>query len=255
MAEDPGITLERLAQLRKPTSQIATALERELRTHLDALASLLRPKSLLGDFISGASAESRPGAEKAFKALSELYDRVAPRPFRLSPGLSKPIPAIRVQLDLHPLEEEVVSSGGGQQITVVSPFAWVLSYPGACSLGSLRKMLKGQKTRDEVEIQQFALNSCILHLLLERSPKLVALLTALRFGLETTSLSGLGELPVPVIRSVVPSTRPPAQVMLDAANLAGLSSFSEVIDVTATRGLEDPLKARLEAALAEHGLA
>lgn len=252
MAEDSGITLDRLLKLRRATSAVAGALESELNAHLDTLAPLLRPKLLLGDFIAGESSESRPQAEAAYKELCELFARVAQRPFRLSPNLPRPIPAIRVRLELHPLEEEVTV--GSKKLTVVSPFSWVLSYPGACGLSELRRMLAGQESRTEDEIRNFVLNSCILKAQVERAPKVVRLLNALRFDLEITQLGGLGELPVPVIHSVIRSMRPAPQVMADAAEMAGLSTFGEVIDREVARSLEDPLNARLAAALAEQGL-
>jgi hypothetical protein len=132
---------------------------------------------------------------------------------------------------------------------VVSPFCWVIGYPGACSLGALRRMLAGEDARNDEEIRLFVLGSCILHLLFERSPFLVRLFEALRFEAGTRTLPDTGELPVPILRSVVPSMRPDPGLMLDAADLAGQSTFSEVIDVERALALEDPLRARLASAL------
>ncbi len=248
MSEDASITLERLLELRRVTSALASELESELRGHLETLAPLLRPKLLLGDFIAGQSVESRPDAEAAFQTLSATWARVAPKPFRLLARLDSPIPAIRVRLELHPLED-VVEVVPGKRLAIVAPFAWAVTYPGASSPRSLRRMLAGEEARNEDEIRQFVLHGCILQALVERSPGLVALLGALRFRLETRRLDGFGELPVAVISSEIPSTRPSLKVMLDAADLAGQSSFREVIDVPKARALADPLRARIETAL------
>jgi hypothetical protein len=247
--EHGPLDLQRLLELRRATSAVARGLEAELRGHLDTLAPLLRPKLLLGDFIAGASAESRPDAESAFRDLTSLYTRVAPKPFRLPARLDKPVPAIRVRLELHPVEDVVVAGSAGRRLVVVSPFAWVIGYPGACGVGALRRMLAGEDARNDEEIRTFVLGSCILHLLVERSPTLGRLFEALRFELGTRTLPDLGELPVPVVRSVVPSMRPDPALMLDAADLAGQSTFSEVIDVERALALEDPLRARLTSAL------
>lgn len=251
MREDSSITLERLLKLRRATRAVSDQLERELRGYLETLAPLLRPKRLLGDFIAGESTESYPEAEKTFGELQELYRSVAERPFRLRPSLQRPVPAIRVRLEIQPWEEPWQPDDGGRGLRVVSPLAWTLSYPGACSVGSLRRMLAGEEPRNEGEIQQFVLNGCILHLLLERSPGVLRLVRGLRYELETRRAPDLGDLPVPVIQSVVPSARPPAPVMREAADLAGLEQFEAVIDPEASRSLEDPLRALLEKQLAE----
>ncbi len=248
MSEDASITLERLLELRRVTSALASELEAELRGHLETLAPLLRPKVLLGDFIAGQSAESRPDAQAAFQALGDTWARVAPKPFRLLQRLDSPIPAIRVRLELHTLED-VVDVAPGKRLAIASPFTWVLTYPGACSPRSLRRMLAGDEVRNEDEIRQFVLHGCILAALIERSPGLVSLLGALRFRLEARKLDGFGELPIAVVSSEIPSTRPSSRVMLDAADLAGQSSFREVIDVPLARELADPLRARIDAAL------
>jgi hypothetical protein len=54
------------------------------------------------------------------------------------------------------------------------------------------------------------------------------------------------------VRSVIPSVRPSAQVMIDASEMAGLGTFEEVVDPNAAASLEDPLRTRLERLLAEH---
>ena len=252
MSEDAGITLEELLRLRRATQVVADATRAELQGHLDTLAPLLRPKLLLGDFIAGESSEARPQAEAGYRELCERFASVAQRPFRQSPNLPKPLPAIRVRLELHPLEEPV--SVAGKSLTVVYPFAWAFTYPGACSLGELRAMLSGAEERKDDEIRQFLLHCCILSMQLERAPKAVELLGALRYQLGTETLVGLGELRVPVVRSAILSTRPGAQVMADAADMAGQSTFSEVIALERARALEDPLQRRLEEALAAQGL-
>jgi hypothetical protein len=253
MPEDPSITRERLLDLRRATRTLSDSLENELKGYLQSLAPLGRPKRLLGDLIAGESTESYPEAEKAFQELQELYREVCQRPFRLHAVLSKPIPAIRVRLEIHPWEEAWSSPDGTRRLIVESPFAWILGYPGACSLRSLRGMLAGEDARNEEEIQQFVLNCCILHLLLERTPGFAKLLTGLRFNLETRHAPDLGSLPIPVIASVIPSVRPAADVMLEAAAMAGLGRFEEVVDPNAASTLVDPLRARLERALGGDG--
>ena len=65
MAEDPSITLERLLKLRRATRALSDFLEGELRSHLDTIAPLLRPKRLLGNLIAGESTESYHDSDRA----------------------------------------------------------------------------------------------------------------------------------------------------------------------------------------------
>lgn len=246
MAEDPGITLDRLPDLRRVTRGVSDELDKELKGYLETLAPIVRPKRLLGDLVSGESTESYPDSEKAWKDLQDLYRKVSERPFRLRPTLNKPLPAIRVRLEAYPWEEIWEPAGGGRGLAIVSPFAWTLTYPGACSLRDLRRMLSGEEARDDTKIQQFVLNSCILHLLIERTPGFAGILAGLRYAFETRRARDLGEVPIPVVRSVVGSVRPAAQVMVNAAAFAGQDLFEEVIDPSAHDSLEDPLRSRLQ---------
>jgi len=252
MAEDPSITLDRLLKLRRATRALADFLENELRGHLDTLAPLLRPKRLLGNLIQGESTESYHDSDRAFQELQQLWAKVSERPFRLRGHLTSPIPAIRVKLELSRWEELWNAPSGGKKLWVSSPLSWVLSYPGACRFDSLNKMLAGEEQRNEAEMHQFVLNACILQLLLERAPGIPKLLAGLRYTVDVRRAAPLGELPLVVLRSAIPSVRPSPQVMIDAAELAGLGTFEEVLDVGAARRLQDPLRTRVEELLKEH---
>jgi hypothetical protein len=255
MSEDPRITLDRLLKLRRATRALAESLEAELRGHLDTLAPLLRPKRLLGNWIAGESTESHHDSERAFQELQALFNQVCERPFRLRSHLSSPIPAIRVKIELYRWEEAWTAPGGAKKLWVSSPLTWVLGYPGACRFDSLSRMLAGDEPRNEGEIHQFVLNTCILHLVLERTPGVAKLLTDLRYQLEVRRMPQFGALPLVVVRSAIPSVRPSPAVMIDAAELAGPGTFEEVIDSDAALALEDPLRMRAEKLLTEHGAA
>ena len=57
---------------------------------------------------------------------------------------------------------------------------------------------------------------------------------------------GLGDLPLVVISSCIPSFRPSDDLVLATTTLSGVPAFIELIDVDAIRQLKDPLKPRLE---------
>jgi len=252
MTENAEITLQALPGLRRVTRGVAEYLEPRLRGHLDFLAPLLRPKRLLGRLIEGPGAESPGGEEAAFAAVEAAYGEIY-KPLRLHPSVPKPLPSIRPRLALHSWEEVWSAPEGGRRITVVSPLCWSLSYQGDCDPPRLREMLAGEHKRDDEEIRSFALANAILALVLERTPAFAELMTALRFRVEALPLPGCSAMRVPVIRSAVESVRPPGPVMLDAADLAGLSSFEEVIDPQAATRLRDPLRARLDELQAQSG--
>jgi hypothetical protein len=250
MTENPQITLQELPRLRRITRGLAESLESELRSHLEFLAPLLRPKRLLGDLIAGQSTESYPDVDDAYAELEQIYAKVYHR-LRLHPKLPKPIPSVRVRLEISPWEEAAAPTPT-KQLTVVSPLTWVLSYPGACGVADLRAMLAGRAERDEEGIRQFAIHCGILSLLIGRTPGFAKLMRALRYEVEMRRLAECGELAIPVIRSQIPSVRPPGDVMAQAAELAGLASFEEVLDPATLAELEDPLAARIRKLLAQH---
>jgi hypothetical protein len=157
-----------------------------------------------------------------------------------------------VKLELSRWETAWTAPGGGKKLWVSSPLTWVLSYPGACRAESVNRMLTGEEPRNEGEIHQFVVNAGILHLLLARSPGIGKLFSGLRYVIESRRVPELGDLPLPIVRSVIPSVRPSAQVMIDASEMAGLGTFEEVVDPNAAASLEDPLRTRLERLLAEH---
>jgi len=247
MAEDSSITREQLITLRRVTTGVSDDLEKELAGYLETLAQVVRPKRLLGNLISGESSEVPLDSEKCFNELQDLYKKVVePRPLRLRPTLNKPLANINVRLEIYPWEEVWEPPDGGRKLAVVSPFAWTVTYPGACSLRELRRMLAGDEARDDAKIQQFALNACILHMLIERTPGFTKIMSGLRYVVETRHARDLGDVAIPVIRSVLQSVRPAPQLMMDAAAMVGGDSFEEVIEPGALDSLEDPLRTRLK---------
>src|SRR5580704_815593 len=88
----------KLLSLHGLTKEVAHASLRHLKTQVEAMAPLFRPRRFLGDHIEGASKESVPGADRNFGDLQELYSRVAVKPFDLRPELRSPLESVATQL-------------------------------------------------------------------------------------------------------------------------------------------------------------
>src|SRR5579884_525764 len=95
-----AVRLEQLAPLHDLTKEIAKLFRNQLRTYLDALAPLFRPRRVLGDYVEGVGKESLAGAEHNLQELRELYYKVCSRPFDLRRELPTPIESISTQLQL-----------------------------------------------------------------------------------------------------------------------------------------------------------
>lgn len=251
MAESAQITLQELAGLRRVTRGLAEFLEPQLRDTVEFLSPLLRPKRVLGKFVSGGTLESAPKETEAFTRIEKSYAEVY-RPLGLHPKVPNPLPSIRSRIEIHPWEETWTPPGGNAAIQVISPLCWILSYQGTCRVGRLREMLGGSRERDLDAIRGFALNAAVLGLLIEQTPGFAKLMRALRFRVEARPLTECPALLIPVVRSEIESVRPPGQVMIDATELAGMSTFSEVVDPSKVERLSDPLAQKLNALLDEH---
>jgi hypothetical protein len=81
---------------------------------------------------------------------------------------------------------------------------------------------------------------------LAKFPGITLLLNDLRYDLQVQTCSGLGDLPLITITSVLPSFRPTDDVLLGAIRLSGVPAFVELIDFGAVPNLEDRLKRQIE---------
>ena len=81
---------------------------------------------------------------------------------------------------------------------------------------------------------------------LAKFPGITRLLKDLRYDIKIDMCSGLGDLPLVTITSVLPSFRPKNDILLAATRLSGIPAFVELIDFDAVSKLEDRLKAQIE---------
>src|SRR5512140_3187908 len=163
---DEKLSLDQLVVLRRLSQTLADSLAARVRRYVATLAPLLRPKTMLGDLLSGGDREPVRGAEKAFKELRALYGSVAPAgPFFLAPDLEPPIEVSSTSVEVSPLQyTHVIRSGNAaknaeknaekeeKKVLVTAPLKWALTYSGY-SIPRLRELVAG-RDRSQVELKE-----------------------------------------------------------------------------------------------------
>jgi len=251
------LSLEQLLHLHTLSRDLSRLYQKQLRSHLDTVALLFRPRRILGDAIEGSERETAAGADRTLAELRELYKKVAVRPFDLRPDLSLPLESISTQLQLHDWEytHNTNTDHGWRAIKVTAPLTWVVSYSSPYSLSILRQVLAGQAERDSEAVRAFVLRACVMNLQFERFPGISELLTGLRYRVEVRRAAETGELPLVTISAPFSTVRPPDSLVSTASGLAGGTTFAEVIDLESVRNLEDPIKKDVAAIFERHGQA
>lgn len=75
----------KLLALHGLTKDLAQASLRRLKTEIEAMGPLFRPRRYLGDWMQGAGKETGAADERNFADLKRLYAQVAVKPFDLRP--------------------------------------------------------------------------------------------------------------------------------------------------------------------------
>ena len=89
-------------------------------------------------------------------------------------------------------------------------------------------------------------NTLVTQLAISHAAGLGALLTDLRYQIQTEYAPDLPKLPLTTITFGLPSFRPPDDLILAATGFSGIPAFIELIDTDAASRLQDPLKTRLQ---------
>lgn len=246
--------IKKLLALRKLTRAIADLLRGQMKEYLSTLAPLIRPKSVLGEYIQSNSKEMARGAEKAFRDLQGLYGTVAAaKPFNLAGDLKSPIEIVSSTLEMSPMEYAHVARTDRESktVTVTSPLKWVLNYSGF-SVPRLRDLLADRNRKSE-ELREYVLHYLVMHTVVTNHPGVTQILDALHFPLSTGRLPGFGELPVTYISSSISTIRPPDDVIIESTEISGMNAFEEVVNIDDIIKLRDPLRERLIELVRSHG--
>ncbi len=243
---DEGFDLKKLRSLRKLTRAIAESLRSELKEHLGTVTLLLRPRTVLGDFVEGSVRGEVKGSDAAFRDLRSRYEAVAGgRPFSLPKELSSPVEILSSNVEIVPLEYPHVARSGSETktIAVTQPLKWILTYSGLAPT-RLRELM-ATKIPDSAQVKDVILHALVLDTVLARQPGLLAVFEALRFPVVTEKLPGFGDVPVTCISSSVRTVRPPDDVLIESTEISGLNAFEEVVNARDIEEMQDPFREKL----------
>lgn len=246
--------IQRLLVLRRLTRAVSDHLRGQMKEYLTTLAPLLRPKTVLGDYVHSGTKETARGADKAFKELQSLYEAVAPsKPFNLSKELKPPIEIINTALEMTPVEYIHVAKAAqeSKKVTVTLPFKWVLTYSGFAP-GRFKELL-ADRNQDSDEVRRFVLHYLAMHIVMSKQTGVAQILDALHFPVSSDRLPELGDLPVMFISSSISTIRPPDGVIIESTEVSGRDVFEEVVRVDDIMRLGDPLKEQLVELVNSHG--
>ncbi|MDX2150024.1 MAG: hypothetical protein SFV54_04765 [Bryobacteraceae bacterium] len=252
----PSPTLQELLKLHSVTKGVSGLCSRQLRAHLDLLASLFRPRRILGDYTEGIGKEPVAESERTWAELQDLYRTVAARPFDLRPKLPTPLESVAAELWIHEWEysHSIQTEEGWQSIRVTSPLTWVVGYASTYAPGALRKqVLQNTHLNDPDPVRAFVLRACLIYIMFQKFPALANLLISLRYRVEVRTIREFGELPLVTISAPFATVRPSDDLVVKAAGLAGGDQFSEVIDLESVRQLKDPLREEAGKILLQYG--
>jgi hypothetical protein len=233
-----------LARLHDLTQQVEKICAAQLRSYLDALAPLFRPRRLFGNHMEGAGKENVVNADQNLNDLRDVYFKGLARPFDLRKELPVPLESIPTQIQLHEWEysHEAQGSTGRTKITIIAPLTWVLCYPSAYSYSMMRQVANGKQEHDRESVRSFILRASMIYLMFSRLPELPRLFEGLRYKVEIRKSPLLGELPLVTVSAPVATVRPTDDLLLLAASYSGRSGFVEVIDPQQAAHIPDPLQ-------------
>jgi len=231
---------------RKLTRAITDEVRARMVDYLKALAPLLRPKAVLGDYAQGGPKEPSRRSDKAFADLQALYDSIAvAKPFNLPRELEPPLSLSNVGLEITPLDYYHDAKAGSttRRIKVRRPLTWVLTYTDFPP-NRLEELLDA-KARSVEELQRFVLNYLVLHVATKNDLALMQVFEALHFPLSTSRIPKFGDLPITQISIPIETMRPSDALVIQSAELTGMDAFEEIVKVEDITALDDALKGRL----------
>lgn len=249
------ISIQKLLLLRKVTRALSEQLRGMLKEHIGALTPLIRPKPLLGDFVSGSTKESPNYADKSFQEVLAVYQGIAAaKPFTIPKELKPPLEVSITPIELHAHEYTHTAKAGAETkvVSVSSPMKWVLSYPGY-SPASLRVLL-AQRNPPAEALQKYAVHYALLHWVITKQPLFARTLEALRFPLSSGTVPEFGSLPVTFISAPIATMLPPDDVIVESTEISGSSAFEEVLDASTLDSMRDPLRDQIVATVQPFGV-
>ena len=248
MAEQgKAMTFQELTELRRKTEAVSKFLQEQLAAHLETLRPVLSPERVFSKFLGTKGDHTL--SERAFAQLQQSYRPFSTRPFEV-PSEFDPhwLTLVGNRLALYPWEytHEARTERETKAITMASPVRWVVSFTSTYGLSQLRQGLAGKAERRVEHVRQFVVNALVTQLAISHATGLGALLSDLRYQLQTEYAPDLPKLPLTTITFGLPSFRPPDELILAATGFSGIPAFIELVDTDAAARLQDALTTRLQ---------
>ncbi len=242
-----GMTLEQLQALRRSSAKISEYMLQQTETYLEALRPALSPPRLLGEHIEHPGVTNAPNADRAWAQLVTKYKEVATKPFSIPRELRPPLRPIDVNVVLYPWEYRYrcKSPDGPRMVTVRCPAKWIVTYRSSYTLSQLREALEAGQANKE-RTQEFILNALIMREMLQSTPGLNALLSALRLELGEETSPETGGLPFATLTAAISSRLPKDDIVVQATEFTGVHEFTELVDPESVKVLTDPVRERLQ---------
>ena len=236
--------IQSLLTRRKLTRAIADSVRAQVSEYLTTLTPLFRPHAVFGDHVEGGQKGSTRRADQALKEVQTQYEAIAPtKPFNLRRDLSIPFSIPNTALEITPVDYiHVPTSGNGRRITIRRPLTWTLSYAGYAPT-RLPEVLDARVRGDE--LQRFILTYLVLQQVIAHQPGLAHIMQALHFPLAVEKTAEFGDLPLTRISVGIATERPSDDVVVESADLTGMDSFEEVVNLDDLGTLGDPFKVKL----------
>src|SRR5262245_4086794 len=241
------LTFQDLTELRRKTEAVAKFLQEQLAAHLETLRPVFSPERVFSKFLGTKGDHAL--ADRAFAHLQQNYRPFSGRPFEVPAEFDEQwLTLVGNRLALHPREyaHEIKSDRETKTITMASPVRWVVTFTSTYGLSQMRQGLAGKGERRVEHVRQFVVNALVTQLAISHATGLGALLTDLRYQLQTEYAPDLPKLPLTTIAFGLPFFRPPDDLIMSATSFSGIPAFIELIDTDAPSRLQDPLKTRLQ---------
>jgi hypothetical protein len=231
--------IQQLAHAREVSQKISKSLAETLATYIAPLGPLLSPDRLLGNHMDGFIGLPVRAAEQSFRDLESKITKLCKESLKIPFRMKDPIPTIKSKLMVYPWEEAYQL--GDRSITLSSPVKWILAYDYPFTHSTLLRSSQAGKKPLAEEVGQFALNSVILNMALERNSGIKAILNDLRFAVSIEKSPISGDLPYIVLEASVEAFRPPDDLITTVVQLSGTPAFEELVDLDRVDSIEDPL--------------
>ena len=187
-----------------------------------------------------------------FQELNKLYQSVgSASPFKTSVEVKPPLDIFFATPTITPSDYTYTPTGSAKKITIRSPLKWVLAYR---DLGPprLRELIVNHARSGGLELQSALLHYLLMHLITVKPAGIAPIFEALRFPISTGTTFEFGKMPLTYISSPLSTIRPPDDIIIMNTEIAGTTTFEEILNLEDIAKLSDPLRSQIMSIVQEN---